>query len=68
MIKQRWKVETWTEYTEDGNAKEHSEKPVLQYKHLLVDVDIHGNLSAICFRMQPKWSEWIDVPTEYIET
>ena len=61
MFKFRYKVETWEEYQDGINTYvKRIEEPVLQVRTM---VNVAG------FGIQePIWSEWEDVPTEYIET
>ncbi len=55
----RWKVEAWTEY-QDGMSLHHVEDPVLQYRRAKNSIEIG--------LQEPIWSDWVDVPTEYIQT
>jgi len=58
MIKLRWKVEEWEEWPEFSRISEKKKsEPVLQYSRV-IDVDK---------KAQPIWSDWEDVPTEYID-
>ena len=59
MIELRWKVEKWEQMTEIGADILHVEKPVLQ-------VRLMSNIEEIGLQ-PPIWSEWEDVPTEYID-
>ncbi len=53
MIEHRWKVETWIEFPADGLGEiRHTEKPVLQARYKVDENTV---------------TEWIDVPTEYVE-
>lgn len=55
MIELRWKVIEWTEYPEIGMPIKHTEWPALQYRKE------EGPIG------EQWWSEWVDVPTVYIE-
>ncbi len=61
MIEYRWKVERWTEFPADGLGEiRHTEEPILQYREV-TGID-NSNMEEM-----PVWSEWQDVPTEYVE-
>jgi len=60
MIEHRYKVETWTEYPADGLREiKHVEEPVLQFREITAIDDSN-------MQQTPVWSEWQDVPTEYV--
>jgi len=60
MIELRWKVGRWDEYPEFGHMITRYEEPVLQYKEV-VSIDNSD------MNQTPVWSEWTDVPTEYVD-
>lgn len=58
MFELRWKVEKWTEYPE-GFPVHKTDKPVLQYRCLVK--------SNTLVNPAEHWTDWVDVPTEYID-
>ena len=56
MIQLRWKVEEWEEWRDGMNKPiKHQEKPVLQYRQ------------RVSMKNNELWSDWQDVPSEYVE-